>query len=362
MVEALVAHEPESTPEVVEVELPAVGPTDVRVGLAAAGVCHSDLSMTNGTVTPKFPLVLGHEASGTVLEVGSAVADLEVGAPVVLDWAAPCRRCWFCLHGEPWLCRRVERTISTPGGALADGTPVHLALAAGAFAEETVVPRHGVIPLPAGVGFDVAALMGCAVLTGFGAVRNSARVRTGESVAIFGLGGVGLSALVAARLAGAGPIVAVDVNPEKEATARELGATDFLLYDESIAKAIRGLTERRGADFAFECVGRSETIEAAWGSVRRGGKCFVVGIGRLDDQVRISAMETYHHARELTGCALGSSDPDRDIPMYCAMVRAGSLDLSPLISHRTDLAGINAAFARMRRGEGLRTVVEFEAA
>jgi S-(hydroxymethyl)glutathione dehydrogenase / alcohol dehydrogenase len=359
MVKALVAHEPESTPEVVEIELPAVGPNDVRVGLAAAGVCHSDLSMTNGTVAPKFPVVLGHEASGTVLEVGSAVEDLEVGAPVVLNWAAPCRQCWFCLHAEPWLCRRVERTVSTPGGALADGTPLHLALAAGAFAEETVVPRYGVVPLAEGIDFDVAALMGCAVLTGFGAVRNSARVRSGESVVIFGLGGIGLSALVAARTAGAGPIIAVDVNPEKEATARALGATDFLLYDESIAKTIRGLTERRGADFAFECVGRSETIEAAWNSVRRGGHCLVVGVGRRDDQVEISAMETYHYARQLSGCALGSSDPDRDIPMYCSMLRSGSLDLAPLISHRTDLEGVNDAFERMRRGEGLRTVIEF---
>jgi S-(hydroxymethyl)glutathione dehydrogenase/alcohol dehydrogenase len=359
MVKALVAHEPESTPEVVEVELPTLGPNDVRVGLSAAGVCHSDLSMINGTVTPKFPVVLGHEASGTVLECGSGVDDLEIGAPVVLNWAAPCRSCWFCLNAEPWLCRRVERTVSTPGGALADGTPVHLALAAGAFAEETVVPRWGVVPVPPGIRHDVAALMGCAVLTGFGAVRNSARVRSGESVAIFGLGGVGLSALVAARMAGAGPIVAVDVNPEKEGPARELGATDFLLYDESIAKTIRGLTERRGADYAFECVGRSETIEAAWSSVRRGGKCFVVGIGRRDDPVEISAMETYYFARELSGCALGSSDPDRDIPMYCSMLRSGSLDLEPLISHRTDIDGINAAFERMRRGEGLRTVVEF---
>ena len=359
MVKALVAHEPESTPAVVEIELPALGPGDVRVGLSAAGVCHSDLSMINGTVTPQFPVVLGHEASGTVLEVGSAVDDLEVGAPVVLNWAAPCRTCWFCLNAEPWLCKRVERTISTPGGTLADGTRFHLALGAGAFAEETVVPRYAVVPLAPGVRADVAALMGCAVMTGFGAVRNTAAIRSGESVVIFGLGGIGLSALVAAKMAGAGPIVAVDVNPAKEGPARELGATDFLLFDDSIAKTIRGLTERRGADYAFECVGRSETIEAAWGSVRRGGKCFVVGIGRRDDPVKISAMETYHYARELTGCALGSSDPDRDIPMYCAMLLSGSLDLEPLISHRTDIDGINDAFERMRRGEGLRTVVEF---
>lgn len=361
VVRALVATEPESTPAVVDVELPELGANDVRVAVAAAGVCHSDLSMLDGTIRPGFPLVLGHEASGEVLETGAAVGDLEPGAPVVLNWAAPCRACWFCRNGEPWLCSRVEGTIVTPGGTLADGTALNLCLGVGAFAEQTVVPREAVVPLPEGVAMDVAALMGCAVLTGLGAVRNTAAVRSGESVAVFGLGGIGLSAVVGARLAGASRIVAVDVNESKEAAARELGATDFLLYEEKIARAIRRLAGGRGVDHAFECVGKAATIRAAWDSTRRGGQCVVVGIGRLDDPVEISAMEIYHYARALSGSAFGSSDPDRDVPMLCALLDSGAIDLRPLISHRTDLDGVNAALDRMRAGEGLRTVVELGA-
>lgn len=359
MVRALVVTEPGSTPAVVEIEPPELGERDVRVGIVAAGVCHSDLSMVDGTIRPEFPLVLGHEASGEVLETGAAVTDLEPGTPVVLNWAVPCRECWFCRNGEPWLCSRVEGTIVTPGGRLADGTPLNLCLGVGAFAEQTVVPREAVVPLPEGIAMDVAALMGCAVLTGLGAVRNTAGVRSGESVAVFGLGGIGLSAVVGARLAGAARIVAIDVNESKREAAHRLGATDFVLYEEKIGRAIRGLTAGRGVDHAFECVGKAVTIRAAWDSTRRGGNCVVVGIGRLDDPVSISALEIYHYARSLSASAFGSSDPDRDIPMLCALLDAGAIELGPLISHRTDLDGVNDAFERMRAGVGLRSVVEF---
>ena len=357
-IEAVVAMTPETAPEVVGIQLPPVGPGDVRVGIAAAGVCHSDLSMINGTIAPSFPVVLGHEASGVVLEAGAEVGDIGGGTPVVLNWAAPCRACWFCLNAQPWLCRRVEGTISTPGGTLADGTPLHVSLGVGAYAQETVVPRAAVVPLPDGVALDAAALMGCAVLTGLGAVRNTANVRSGESVAIFGLGGIGLSAVIGARLSGASRVIAIDVNDAKSAAARAVGATDFLLYDEKIARAIRALTDGRGADHAFECVGKSETIRAAWSSTRRGGNCVVVGVGRRSDAVHLSAMEIYHYARTLTSSVFGSSDPDRDIPVLAGFVRSGAIELEQLISHRTDLHGVSEAFERMRAGEGLRTIVE----
>ncbi|MBS1885477.1 MAG: zinc-binding dehydrogenase, partial [Actinobacteria bacterium] len=305
--------------------------------------------------------VLGHEASGFVLECGAAVSDLEQGAPVVLNWATPCRHCWFCLNGEPWLCRRVEGVVSVPRGRLADGGPLNVSLGVGAFAEQTVLPRASVVPLPEGLPMDVAALMGCAVLTGLGAVRNTARVRPGESVAVFGLGGIGLSAIVGARLAGADPIVAVDVNESKAAAALGLGATDFVLYEEKVARRLRELTGGRGVDHAFECVGKSATIRAAWSSTRRGGACVVVGVGPVSDEVRLNAMEIYHYARNLTSSVFGSCDPDRDIPVLTSLVASGRIDLAPLISHRTDLGGVNDAFARMRAGEGLRTVVEFAA-
>jgi S-(hydroxymethyl)glutathione dehydrogenase / alcohol dehydrogenase len=357
-VDAVVAMAPQTPPDVVKIELPPVGPRDVRVGIAAAGVCHSDLSMVNGTIKPTFPVVLGHEASGIVLETGKDVTDLDEGSAVVLNWAAPCRSCWFCLNAQPWLCQRVEGRTSTPAGRLADGRPLSISLGVGAFAEETVVPRAAVVPLPDGVGLDVAALMGCAVLTGLGAVRNTARVRSGESVAIFGLGGIGLSAVVGARLAGASRVIAIDVNESKADAARELGATHFMLSEERIAKQIRSLTNGRGVDHAFECVGKSAAIRAAWSSTRRGGNCVVVGVGGVTDEVGFNAMEIYHYARNLTSSVFGSCDPERDIPLLAELVRTGAMHLQPLISHRTDLSGVNDAFARMGAGEGLRTVIE----
>jgi S-(hydroxymethyl)glutathione dehydrogenase / alcohol dehydrogenase len=358
MVKALVVMEAGQEPEVVDVILPSVGTDDVRVRIAAAGVCHSDLSMVNGTISPRFPVVLGHEASGVIVEIGSQVTDVAVGDRVVLNWASPCRSCWFCLHAEPWLCKRVEGVVSTPGGTLADGTEVNLSLGVGAFAEETVVPRRSVVPLPDDVGDDIGAVMGCAVLTGMGAVRNTADVRSGESVVVFGLGGIGLSAIAGAKLAGATTIIAVDISPDKEESARAMGATDFLVSDASVPKAVRKLTEGRGADHALECVGKPVTIRAAWSSVRRGGTCTVVGVGRITDEVTFNAMEIYHFARTLTSSVFGSCDPERDIPVLAGHVRSGAADLGGLISHRTDLHGVPEAFARMQAGEGARTLLQ----
>jgi S-(hydroxymethyl)glutathione dehydrogenase/alcohol dehydrogenase len=357
VVKGLVARGHDAPPELLDLALPPVGPGDVRVRVEAAGVCHSDLSMLNGTIKPSFPVLLGHEAAGVVVEVGDAVTGMEAGARVVLNWAPPCRQCWFCLNAEPWLCRRVEGMVSRPRGTLADGTPLHVALGTGAFAEETVVAHDGVVPLPDGVPIEIGALMGCAVLTGVGAVRNTAGVRSGQSVAVFGVGGIGLSAVAGARLAGASPIIAVDISEAKAEHARRMGATGFLPYEDRIGRAVRALTDGRGVDHAFECVGTSATIEAAWSATRRGGRCTVVGVGSRADEIRLSAMEIFHYARTLTSSVFGSSDPQRDIPVLAGLVRVGALDLGPLISHRTDLDGVNAAFDRMRAGEGLRTVV-----
>lgn len=358
MAKALVIAEAGAEPEVIDVIPPDLGPHDVRVRITAAGVCHSDLSMVNGTITPKFPVILGHEASGILVELGDQVTDVDLGARVVLNWAAPCRTCWFCLNAQPWLCRAVEGVVSRPAGTLPDGTPINVALGVGAFTEETVVPRSSVVLLPDGVGADIGAVMGCAVLTGMGAVRNTADVRSGESVVVFGLGGIGLSAIAGAKLAGASTIIAVDVTEAKAAVAEAMGATDFLLSDAAVSKSVRKMTGGRGADHAFECVGKPVTIRAAWSSVRRGGKCTVVGVGRTTDEVTFNAMEIYHFARTLTSSVFGSCDPERDIPVLSGHVSSGRVDLDALISHRCDLHGIPAAFARMQAGEGARTLVE----
>ncbi|MBO0840424.1 MAG: alcohol dehydrogenase catalytic domain-containing protein, partial [Sciscionella sp.] len=231
MVNAAVIDGPDGEIQTREIRLPAIGANDVRVRVAAAGVCHSDLSMMNGTFSPSFPLVLGHEASGTVVEVGADVerdARLAVGDRVVANWSPACRHCWFCLHGQPWLCTATEGVASVRRGTLADGTALHHTLGVGAFAEEVVLPANALVPLPDGVPLELAALLGCSVLTGFGAIRDTAGVRAGESVVVVGLGGVGLAAIMAARLVGAAPIIAVDVLPDKEKLALDVGATHFV--------------------------------------------------------------------------------------------------------------------------------------
>jgi len=357
MVKAVVVMSQGAEPEIRDIRLPAVGPTDVRIRILGAGLCHSDLSMLNGTIPPTFPLVLGHEAAGEVLEVGSDVTDLELGDRVVVNWAPACGECWFCVRAEPWLCQKAAAVASVPRGVLADGSPVNAAMGIGAFAEETVLPRPALVPVPAGVPDDVASLLGCAVLTGVGAVRNTAGVRAGETVVVLGLGGVGLSVIAGANLVGASRIIAVDLHPEKESLARQMGATDFLLSQPKLSKEVRALTDGVGADHAFECVGASQTIRLAWESTRRGGKCVIVGAGRHTDSVEFNAMELFHFARTLTSSVYGSSAPQRDIATLGNLITRGKLNLAPMITHRSGFDQTAAALARMRAGEGGRTLL-----
>ncbi|MFC0033747.1 alcohol dehydrogenase catalytic domain-containing protein [Micromonospora chaiyaphumensis] len=354
---ALVVRGRGATPAVEDVRLPAPGPGELRVRIRAAGICHSDLAMVDGTVAPAYPLVLGHEATGVVAEAGPGTR-LAVGTPVVLNWAPACRACWHCRHGEPWLCA-ANTGASVARGETADGGPLQVTLGLGALAEEVVVPERAAIEVPAGLPPEQAALLGCAVLTGTGAVRNTARVAPGESVVVIGLGGVGLAVLTAARRAGAGPILAVDVAEAKRDLALAAGATDFLRSDDTLAKEVRARTEGRGVDHAFECVGRSVTIRAAWRSTRRGGAVTVVGMGGKDDLVSLSALDIFHSARTLRSSVYGSSDPDREVPELAAALADGSLDLAPLVSGAIPLDEAPAALDRLARGEGARWVVTF---
>ncbi len=362
MVKAVVVREAGAPPQVEEVELRPVGPADVRVRVVGAGVCHSDLSMINGTLGPPFPIVPGHEASGLVMDVGEDVTALEVGQSVVLNWAVPCRHCWHCTHGEPWLCSTVEGTTATPGGTLADGTGANVVLGIGSLAEEVVVPASAAIPLPEGVPLAEAALLGCAILTGVGAAANAAKVRPRDAVLVVGLGGIGLAAVTGARLAGASTIIGVDVSPEKEGLARAAGATHYLLGGPTLPKEVRGLTEGRGVDAALECVGAATTIRQAWSCVRRGGTCVVVGLGPRDQQVTFNPLELFHFSRTLTSSIYGNSDPEKDLPRLCEHIRSGRLDLGALVTDRIGLDGVAEAFERMKRGEGGRSLVVFDGA
>ncbi|MEU2949882.1 Zn-dependent alcohol dehydrogenase [Streptomyces xanthochromogenes] len=359
MVRAAVLPAVGSPLEITDIDLPAPGPGQVRVRLAAAGVCHSDLSLTNGTMRVPVPAVLGHEGAGTVVAVGEGVTSVAPGAEVVLNWAPSCGSCHPCSLGEVWLCVNALNGAGSVYAHTADGTELHPGLNVAAFAEETVVAENCLIPLPAGIPLTEAALLGCAVLTGYGAVHHSAKVRQGETVAVFGAGGVGLATLQAARIAGAGQIIAVDVSPDKEGLAREAGATDFVVASETTAKDIRRLTGGQGTDVAVECVGRAVTIRTAWESTRRGGRTTVVGIGGKDQQVTFNALEIFHWGRTLAGCVYGNCDPAADLPVLADHIRAGRLDLDSLVSERIPLAGIPAAFDSMLAGKGGRALVVF---
>ncbi|MEV0207623.1 Zn-dependent alcohol dehydrogenase [Streptomyces sp. NPDC050788] len=346
--------------EITGIDLPEPGPGQVRIRLAAAGVCHSDLSLSNGTMRVPVPAVLGHEGAGTVVAVGEGVTHVAPGAEVVLNWAPSCGSCHACSLGEVWLCANaLNGAADIHARRSSDGTDLHPGLNVAAFAEETVVAASCVLPLPEGVPLTDAALLGCAVLTGYGAVHHSAQVRPGETVAVYGVGGVGLAALQSARIAGAGRIVAVDVSPEKEELARGAGATDYVVASETTAREIRGLTDKQGVDVAIECVGRAATIRTAWESTRRGGRTTVVGIGGKDQQVTFNALEIFHWGRTLSGCVYGNSDPAKDLPVLAEHIRAGRLDLGALVTERIGLDGIPAAFENMLAGRGGRALVVF---
>ncbi|MFJ5723343.1 zinc-binding dehydrogenase [Streptomyces sp. NPDC093149] len=301
--------------EITDIELPEPGPGQVRVRLAAAGVCHSDLSLSDGTMRVPVPAVLGHEGAGTVVSVGEGVTHVAPGDGVVLNWAPSCGSCHHCGIGEVWLCADALSGAAGIHARTADGTALHPGLNVAAFAEETVV--------------------------------------------VFGIGGVGLAVLQAARIAGASKIIAVDVSPAKEELARRAGATDFVLASDTTPRAIRKLTDGHGADVAVECVGRPVTIRGAWDSTRRGGRTTVVGIGGKDQTVSFNALEIFHWGRSLTGCVYGNSDPARDLPVLAEHIRAGRFDLSMMVTERIALDGIPTAFGHMIEGRGGRALVVF---
>ena len=356
MVRAAVLSAPGEALRVADLDLPDPGPGQVRVRIAATGVCHSDLSLAKGTLRQAMPVVLGHESAGTVVSVGEGVTGCAPGDRVVLCWAPPCGACWFCQEGEPWLCEHSSDAAATPY-ATVDGEPVHPGLSTGGFAEETVVSERAVLPVPDGVPLEQAALVGCAVMTGVGAVLKTAQVRAGQSVLVVGLGGVGLSVVQGARLAGAGTVVVVDRAPDKLELAMSMGATHALEAGDDMAKQVRGLTERRGADHAFDCVGLADTIRACWSATRRGGTTTVIGIGGKEEKVTFSALEIFHFARTLQSSVYGSTDPFTDIPQVLEHAAAGRLDLGALVGRSVGLDGIGSAFEDMERGVGARTLV-----
>ena len=332
---------------------------EVAVRLEASGVCHSDLHVVVGEWTETPPLVLGHEGCGIVEELGEGVSHVARGDRVVLSWFAPCSACRMCASGRQWLCEgnRANESLMPDGTTRLHrdgGERVRAYLAVGSLAERTVLPAAGAVPVPAVLTAEVGALIGCAVATGVGAVLNTAAVPAGASVVVIGCGGVGLSVVMGAVLAAADPIVAVDLHDEKLELARSVGATHGVRADD--ADALRRLLPH-GADYVFEAIGLPRTIEHAIELTGRGGSTVLVGMP--DDRLTASfnPFELASDGRSVLGCTYGSTRPQADFPMLAALHLAGRLPIDRLITHRDGLEGVDRAFARMRRGEGGRTVI-----
>ncbi|MGH9017683.1 MAG: Zn-dependent alcohol dehydrogenase [Acidimicrobiales bacterium] len=347
--------------EVEDIALEPVGPRYVRVKMAASGVCHSDLSVQNGSLPFAFPTVLGHEGSGVVAEVGADVTRVAVGDHVVLTWIPPCRQCFWCLHGQPMLCSvGMGESIGGPYGSVG-GQRLIRGLGTATFAEQTLVPEAQVVKVDAAAPLDLAALVGCALSTGIGAVWHTAAVEPGATVAVIGCGGVGLSVIQGARLAGASTIVAIDHMAAKLTAATAMGATHAVdsSADDPVA-AVMALTADRGTDYAFEVVGKAPTIRLAFTVARRGGTAVLVGAGSPAEEVSFSAFELFVGAKTMVGCVYGSTDPDRDFPAMVAMVADGTIDGQGMVSRRIALDDINDGFRAMEAGEVVRSVIVFD--
>jgi NDMA-dependent alcohol dehydrogenase len=350
--------------ETVDLEPPRAG--EVLVKVHAAGVCHSDWHIVSGATQHPLPVVLGHEGAGVVQEVGPGVTSVAAGQHVALNWAPSCGRCFYCQAGSPSLCAAYVEPIWA--GTLMDGTtrfsqagsPIYHYSALGCFSDWIVVPEVCCVPLPGAVPLPVAALIGCAVTTGVGAVLNTAQVRPGSSVAVFGAGGVGLSAVLGARLAGAARIVAVDRAESKRAVALACGATDFLLAGEDVVDAIRALTEGRGADYTVEAVGLPAVQETCLAAARPGGTIILAGLAPMGSSTNLPGAIITRQEKTVKGSYYGSASPARDFPFFAGLYLQGRLDLDQLVSRTYPLEQVNSAYADMLSGSVARGVIVLE--
>ncbi len=354
----------ESRPlEVVDLDLAPPGRGELLVRIVAAGLCHSDLSVIDGSRPRPVPMAIGHEAAGVVEALGEGVTDLSPGDHVVLVFVPSCGRCGLCASGRPALCEPGAK--ANGAGTLLSGErrlsfraePVNHHLGVSAFASHAVVARESCVKIDPALPLELAALFGCAVLTGVGAVVNTARVEPGASVAIVGLGGVGLSAVLGAKVAGARQIVAVDLSDEKLVFARALGATDTVNAGTPDAvRTIRSLTGG-GVEVAFEMAGAVPALELAYGVTARGGTTVTAGLPHPDKRMALAPVTLVAEERTLKGPYIGSAAPLRDVPRYIALFLAGKLAVDALLTHRLTLEEINEGFDRLRDGIGVRQVV-----
>ncbi len=356
----------QSKPLVIEtVELDPPGPGEILVKVLAAGLCHSDLSVIDGSRPRVMPMVMGHEAAGEVVQAGEGVLDLKPGDRVVFSFVPVCGHCLPCASGRPALCEpgakaNVAGTLLSGERRWHDAEPLNHHLGVSAFADHTVVSARSAVKIDPSLKPEIAALFGCAVMTGMGAVVNTARVAPGESVAVFGLGGVGLSAVLGAKAAGAYPLVAVDVVPQKLELARELGATHCIQAGPGVdvAALIKEATAG-GVHHAIESVGHEQVLAQAYAATRRGGTTITVGLPHPSKQFSISAVSLVAEERTVKGSYLGSCVPMRDVPRFIALHQAGQLPVEKLLTQTIRLEDINEAFDKLAAGLAVRQVVVF---
>lgn len=349
-----------------EIEMQALAPHDVLVRVRASGLCHTDLEVIQGSLAYPLPIVLGHEGAGIVEAVGSEVTRVARGDHVILSWNPHCGHCFYCENDQPILCEPFTR--HQPRGRLLDGTirmtrdgvPVHHYSVTSTHAEFTVVPESGAIPVPKEIPFDRACIIGCGVMTGAGAVVRKARVAAGAAVVVIGCGAVGLNAIQGARLVAAGRIIAVDVGEERLDRARRFGATDTIDATQGdTVGVVKSLTGGRGADYVFEAAGRKEVFRTAVEAVRPGGEVVWLGKVNVDEEVSFR-WGSLMGERRIVRSSYGDARPLRDFPWLAREYLRGRLMLDELITRRIRLDEINDGFASLARGEGIRTVIEFD--
>ncbi len=347
--------------QLIDVDLAPPQAHEVRVSIRATGVCHSDLSVQQGKLPYPLPCVLGHEGAGVVEEVGPGVTNVAPGDHVVVMWTPMCGSCFYCLHGQDYLCDEGQVLGLMDDGTSRlsrDGQMLFHGINAATFAESCVLRANAVVKIPDEIPFEIAAVIGCGVLTGVGAAIHTAPVRPGDSVAVLGCGGVGINVVQGARLAGAERIIAVDAKASKLEMAERFGAThtvDASATDALIA--VQGLTEGRGADVAFEVVGNTSLQRTIFDMTRRGGTAVFVGVAPFGEEVSLPSMILTLYEKRVKGCYYGSCDPKRDIPRILKLWQAGKLDLEGLISARGTLDEVNPAFEEMESGKVIRTVL-----
>jgi S-(hydroxymethyl)mycothiol dehydrogenase len=341
---------------VTTVVVPDPGPGEALVAVQACGVCHTDLHYREGGIGDDFPYLLGHEAAGVVEAVGPDVTGLASGDFVILNWRAVCGQCRACLRGRPWYCFATHNASQKM--TLADGTPLSPALGIGAFAEKTLVAAGQCTRVDPRIKPEVAGLLGCGVMAGLGAALNTAGVSRGDSVAVIGCGGVGNAAILGAALAGARKVIAVDVDDRKLGWARGFGATDTVnSLSADPVEAIRGLTEGNGADVVIEAVGRPETYKQAFYARDLAGTVVLVGVPTPEMRLDLPLLDVFGRGGSLKSSWYGDCLPTRDFPMLVDLHLQGRLPLEKFVSETIALDAVEEAFARMQRGEVLRSVV-----